>query len=488
MATKAERAEALREANASSGGFVSGLNIDLGRINEEYVPALKSWPARMDLYQRMGNDAKIASMLRGNILPLMSAVKWKAEGGTDECRNLIAANMLRQGDPDLWCETSWTQRLFESLLSLQYGVSVFGKTREMVDGLMIFRSLTYLQPKSLGGPRGPWEWNAAGTRLIAVHRAYKNPDGSATFDERIPVQDLAFVTWWMAGDNWEGIPMIRSMYRAWVEKDLAQKIQMVDLQNRGVGVPMATLAPNDGKVEADTLKDIVKDQRGGSKERQFIVKGAEQKIEFLTTTGEVLDAGPIIASKNNEFASAAGEDFKQQGQTQSGSRATGSVLMVSAIQELDAVREMVQEQINQGCGYLPGPVEELQRVNFGKQEEYARIVGSPVSPTDQLDNVPNILGGIQKGALTHDLTLENYVRKAMRVPPLTADVFDKLKSEGQRVPNIGGRPSEVAPADVDDARDDDLSRVGLQEKKTLRDGTPRSLSGRCYVWAASRAS
>jgi hypothetical protein len=487
-----ERAVALAEANSGGrGGFVSGLNIDLGRINEEYVEKLKDWASRVTIYQRMGNDAKIAAGLRANILPIISAVKWTAEGGADEPRELLAANLLRQGNPALWCETSWAQRLYEMLLSLQYGVSLFGKVWDVdpETGLRFYRRLTYLHPRSLGGPRGPWEFDKSGTRLVAVHRAYKRPDGTFENDERIPVEDVFPVVWGMAGENWEGVPLIRPMYRAWVEKDLAQKIQMIDLQNRGVGIPMATLGPNDGAKEATTLFNIAKDMRGASKERQAILKSADQKVEYLTSQGEVLDATPIVSAKNNEFAAGGGTDFQQQGQTATGSRATGSVLLVSYMQEIEATRRIIQEQVNQGAGSSRGLAEELQIENYGPQKEYAYICGTCVSPTEQLDNVPNILDAIQKGGLSHDLSVENHVRKSMGIRPLTPDEFDKLKkmqAQNGRPYNVGGRPSEVRPTDVDDPRDDDMSRVDLQEKKTPNIGaSPRKSNRAVYPWLQS---
>jgi len=481
----------LQQVNASSRGFATGFRIDLMRMDEEYVPALKSWPGRIDLYQRMGNDAKIAAVLRANILPIISAVRWKAEGGRDEAREIVASNLLRQGDPRYWCETSWTQRLFESLLSLQYGVSLFGKTREIVDGYMIFRRLTYLHPRSLGGPQGPWEWDENGVRLVAVHRSYRLPNLSPVFDERIPISDVFPVVWWMAGDNWEGVPMIRSMYRAYTEKDLAAKIQMIDLQNRGVGIPDVELAPGDGPKAAETLKKIAEDLRGGSKERAYVVRSPGQKVGFLVSSGTTLDSTPIIDGKNMEIAAASGTDFQQQGQTQSGSRATGSVLMVNYMQELDAIRQWVQDQINHGAGNTRGLTEELEDENFGPpgEEGYTKIVGSRVSPTEQLDNVPNILDAVQKGSLVHDLSVENYVRKSLGVPDLSADEFNRIKSVGERVPNLGGRPDSPTPTDVEDPRDDSAGRsFGLTEKKTLDGGKPQRRRGRSYVWLESTQS
>lgn len=483
--------ETLRLANASGrggGGHVSGLQINLGRLDEEYVPALKDWRSRINLYQRMGNDAKIAATIRANILPMISAVRWTVEGGSERAADLVAANLLRQGDPALWCETSWTQRIFESLLSLQYGISLFGKTREIVDGLMIFRRLTYLHPRSLGGPTGPWEFDAGGTRLVAIHRSFMKPDATSVMDERIPIEDVFPVVWWMAGENWEGVPIIRSMYRAWVEKDLASKIQMVDLQNRGVGIPKGKLAAGDSDKAAQTLKQMAADLRGGSKERQFLLLSDGQEMEFLTSTGTTLDAAPILDMRNNEIAAAATTDFQQQGQTASGSRATGSVLMVSYMQQIDAVREIFQEQINHGAGYCSGLVEELVYENFGPDEECPRIVGSRVSPTEQLDNIPNIVDAVNKGSLTHDLAVENHVRKGYGIAPLTPEAFQKAKDEAKMIPNVGGRPDRPTPVDREEPRDDEAGRAfGLKEKKTP-DAKPQRRNGSSYVWLRSKAS
>jgi hypothetical protein len=96
--------------------FVWGGNISLQRLDEDYNPAFKNLPKKIDLYDKMvGSDAKVASQLQANTLPLVSAVRWGVEGGSTQQQELLAANLLRQGDPALWCETSWLQRLNESM-------------------------------------------------------------------------------------------------------------------------------------------------------------------------------------------------------------------------------------------------------------------------------------------------------------------------------------------------------------------------------------
>ena len=179
---------------AMQGGHVSGIRLNLQTLDEEYVPALRSLIPRLDIYQRMGNDAKIAAQLRANILPLLSAVRVSVEGGTAEMRDLVEQNLLRKGDPRFWCETSWMQRMLEKLMCLHYGFSLHAKTWDVVDGYRIFRRLTYLHPRSLAAPNGPWEWDTTG-RLVAVHRSYRMPDGKQVADEAIPVEDIDATAW-----------------------------------------------------------------------------------------------------------------------------------------------------------------------------------------------------------------------------------------------------------------------------------------------------
>jgi len=483
----AEREQERQESRG--GGFVSGLNVNLQKIDEEYVPALRDLSSRIGILQQMGNDAKIAAQLRANILPLFSAVRATVEGGTLEMRDLLEQNLLRKGDPRFWCETSWLQRMLERLMCLHYGFSLHGNTWDVVDGYDIIRSKTYLHPKSLGGPLGAWEWSKDGTRLVAIHRKYKRPDGTQEPDERIPIDQVDATVWWMTGENWEGQSLIRSMYGAYVKKDLASKIGMIALMNGGVGIPMGTLGPNDGLAQQVTLKTQARDLRGGSKELQYLILANGQKMEFLTTNGTIIDASPVIAEQNMDIAAAGATDFMQAGQTASGSRAGGSVMMVSYMQQLDAVVRWLQDQMNHGAGYLKGDTENIIYRNFKNVKECPEIRLSRVSPTEQLDNVPNICDAVQKGGITHDLTVENHLRNSLGVPRLTQAKLDALKAAAAPPPNLGGRPDSVTPTDRNEPRDDDAGRAfGLAEKKTPDAGGGSRLMKRpaSYPWLRSR--
>lgn len=480
----AERAE--KDAERKSGEFVSGIPVSLQSIDEEYVPALGDLGGRVSILQQMGTgDAKVAAQLRANILPIFSAVRKSVEGGTQEMRDLISQNLLREGDPRYWCDTSWLQRILEKLMCLQYGFALHADTWDTVDGYNIIRSKTYLHPKSLGGPLGAWEWSKDGTTLVAVHRSYQKPDGTQENDQRIPVDLLDASVWWQTGENWEGSALIRPMYGAWKKKDLASKIAMIALMNGGVGIPMATLGPNDAVADRNALKTMAGDLRGADKSRNFLVLADGQKMEFLTSNGNIVDATPVIAEQNMDIAAAGATDFMQAGQTASGSRAGGSVMMVSYMQQLDAVVRWLEEQINHGAGYLQGSVERLIYQNFRNVKECPQIKLSRVSPTEQLDNVPNLLDAVQKGGIPPSLKLANHLARLLGAPELSQKEYDESRSMPAQ--NLGGRPDSVTPTDRNEPRDDSNGRAfGLAEKKTLDGGNLPPRRPASWRWQTSR--
>lgn len=499
------------KGEAGGTNYFSGLKINLQKLEEEYVPSLARLDQRVDLFDRMANDPAIKKQLRVNILPLISNVRWKVEGGSTEAQDLLAANLLREGDRRLWCDTSWNHRLFEHLQCLKYGFAAHGKTWRVVDGYRIFGRLTYLHPRSFKGTLGPWEFNEQG-ELIAVHRTYKTggPAIRTIVDERLAIADVFLTVWEPLGENWEGTAMIRSMYRAFTEKDLASKIQMINLQNVGVGIPDAEMAPGDGIKDRDSLVSIVESLRGGSKERQYIVRKSGQKVGFLT--GQTLtDAGPIIDGKNLDIFGAGATEFMSGGQSQMGSRANASVQMTMSLVQIDAVRACMEDQVNWGAGYLPGLAEELQDENFSGlrksasdpiDSDYARITGSRVSPTEQLDNVPLVGELVRGGAVPRNLQTCNELLKKLGYGELTQTQFDA--GVGARSPvDIGtpsGQPEAGAPAPAADGRppnapnaaqepdprkDVPARRYGLQDssaqKKTLDASRPQMKSA-SYPW------
>lgn len=480
-------------------GTASGINVNLGDIDEEYVPELKQIKGRMSIYDRMVNDPIVRGQLTAITMTLISGVRWKVEGGTSEMQDLVAANLLRQGPKKFWCSTSWNDRLFETLGCLVYGFALFAKTRWQVEDKTIFSELKWLHPKSVD-ERG-WDTDEF-DNLRNVLRTFRDSQGGMHYREPIPADDIFLVPWDRRGPNWEGNSFIRPMYRPWKERDLAAKIDLIDLQNRGVGIPMAKLAAAGGVKERDTLTTILKDLRGGSKERQFVVIDKDEDVSFLTTSGNVREAATIMDRSAADSARVGMGQYLEAGNTQSGSRAASSSMATGFFIHVDAIKIRLEDIINFGAGRMPGLVEELIDMNFENVDEYPRIVGSRPSPTEQLDNVPLIGDLVQKGAIPRNLSTANELLERLGYKTLTKAEFDESVG-GRSVVDTGtpsgqpeagasggnggaGRPNTAGPDTQ--GRDDTMSRrfagQAAGEKKTP-DGSRATRSVASWGWLKS---
>lgn len=453
--------------------FSSGLNVNLGDINEEYVPELKSIRGRSAIYERMQNDPRVGGQLRAIFMTMASGIRWKVVGGKPELRDLVAANLLRQGPRKFWCQTSWYDRLYESLGMLTYGFSLFGKTRAVVDGRVIFSDLKWLHPRSVD--EDGWVMDEE-DNLSQVRRSYSDPRGMPHTREPISADDLFLMTWGRRGPNWEGTSFIRPMYRPWKLGELAEKIDIIDLQNRGVGIPMAKLSGAGGIKERDTLVEILKSLRGGSKERAFIVIDKDEDVTFLASSNQAKDAQPILAYHNSGMVKAGGQEYFEQGNTATGSRAGASALATGFFVNVDGIRVILEDQINFGCGPMMGLVEELCYMNDDDvdKDELPRIEGSRVSPTEQLDNIPLVQDMVAKGVVPPVLSLANDMLRRLGWSEVSREEWDDAVEAKKSISVLGpgspanggpGRPNVAGP-DEQGRDDKDGKRLDMQEKKT----------------------
>jgi len=470
------------------------MNLQLGDINEEYVPDLKTLANRIRIFERMSNDPQVRGQLRAVTMTMVSGVRWKVEGGdTQEMRDLVESNLIGTGDPSLACSSSWLDFLFESLGCLIYGFSLFGVTRDIVDDYMVFTDLSWLHPRSVD--EDGWVMDES-DNLVAVRRSYADATGAYHAREPIGIDELFLMCWDRRGPNWEGNAFIRPMYKPWLLGEMAEKIDIIDLQNRGVAIPLAKLSGSGGVKERDTLVQMLKDMRGGSKERVFLVIDKESDISFLTSQGQARDAGPTLQYHGSRIVKAAGTEYFEQGNTATGSRAGASALATGFFVEVDAVRILIEDMINCGIRRMPGLVKQLIDMNFDGVKKYPRIVGSRVSPTEQLDNIPLIGDNVAKGVIPPHLKLANQILGRLGYELMSQEEWDAAMEAKKPVQTLGpGSPADGGPGRPNVAgpdgqgRDDTNGRrlMMQEEKKTLPGEIPPMKRGASYPWLQSIA-
>lgn len=476
---------------------VSGVKMYLGDIAEEQAPNLKSLHTRIDTLDRMANDPQVRGQLRAITMTMLSGIRWKVVGGSARARALVEANLLRKGPRRHWMATSFLDFLFEQMGCLIHGFSAFGvEWARPVDGRHLISRLAWLHPRTIdedGWVIGP------GDEFLGIRRSWTDGMGNTVARQFTPSEDLFLTCWDRRGPNWEGNAFIRPMFRPWVLGEMAEKIDIIDLQNRGVGIPVAKLSGAGGKKERDTLVEILKSLRGGSKERAFIVLEKEEEVNYLLSQGQAKDATGVLEYHRAQKVKAAGTEYFEQGNTATGSRAGASALATGFFINVDGIRVVLQDQLNHGAGDQPGVVERLVDRNFGPDEEMPEVVGSRVSPTEQLDNVPLIQDAIAKGVIPPNRKHANEMLDRLGWPELTEDEWDeatKAKTSvavgggplGPGSPADGGpgRPPEAGPDEK--GRDDaDGNRLNLAEKKTADGGSPPRPRPASWPWLRSIA-
>jgi hypothetical protein len=280
------------------------------------------------------------------------------------------------------------------------------------------------------------------------------------------------------------------MYKPWRLGEMAEKINIIDLQNRGVGIPMAKLSGAGGAKERDTLVQILRDIRGGSKERAFIVLEKDEEMEFLTTDGNVRDAAATMEYHRSDKAKAGGTEYFEQGSTTTGSRAGASALATGFFINVDAIRIVLEAQFNRGVQRQPGLVERLLRANFSPEEidKYGmtQIFGSRVSPTEQLDNIDLLGELVDKGVIPPNIKAGNDALRRLGYDELTQDEWDKaVEAQGRLVEGKGTSPSSSPSEDGKGRGDKDSHRLRMTspaEKKTLTGDHQPSRSQWAWPW------
>src|SRR3990170_408076 len=99
----------------------SGMNLNLGDIQEENVPELKTLSGRTEIYDRMGNDAAVYAQVNTVVMSIISGVRWSVEGGKKEHQDFVRANILREGPRKYWMGRSLVDFLGEGCRLLPFG-------------------------------------------------------------------------------------------------------------------------------------------------------------------------------------------------------------------------------------------------------------------------------------------------------------------------------------------------------------------------------
>lgn len=393
----------------------SGTKLFGGNIYEEYNPKL-SGTAGLAKYDEMRkSDAQVQATLLAMELPIRGT-HWFVEPGetvgeggeteiTDEDRAIaefVEDALFRRMDQ------TWDDFLRQALTMLPFGFSVFEKVYKEEGGKIYVERLAQRLARTVW----EWKWNPETRKRDIVQQIEGNDEGKP-FTVTIPAGKCLVFSYRREGDNFAGVPVLRSAYKHWYIKDQLYKFEAVKHERQAVGVPILTLP--DGATDADKSEAVTILQNLRASEQGYVVLPSQAwKFEFANmgsgTTSDVKDA---IAHHNREISKNILAQFLELGSagasgSYSLSQDQSGIFMLS----LTSIARQIAETVNREL------VPQLVELNFDVPDNrnFPTLKFSKLGDVDYSELATSLATLASAGLIVPDEETEEHVRKVFDLP------------------------------------------------------------------------
>lgn len=274
---------AVRQSRSVLGA--TGLLNRGGRIQEEYLSALKDWQKLVRIYLEMRDDATIGTLLEAIKLPLLAA-EFDVEPAGESDADAKAADFLWENLQQMPSMT-WRQHVRDALDYIDFGWAIAEVSLEKrEDGRLWLYGLD---------PRGQetlerWEFDEHDRATAFIQR---DPDTGRQIV--LPLEKCVHVVYRGRKGNPQGNALLRSLYRPWrFLKDL-ENLEGIGIERDVGGMPIAHL---DEPVESYTDNDIVNLKKAlqglRMDEESYLIEPPGVTIRPYQTTNKAYDVAAVI--------------------------------------------------------------------------------------------------------------------------------------------------------------------------------------------------
>jgi len=427
----------------------------------EYNPELRGIRGIKTYDQMRRSDAQIRATLRLVKTPIISAQWYMQPASSSDLDTEIAdfawwaLNHMRQ---------PFIEFLWESLLMLDYGYYAF----EKVFTMDTWKNAQKQRPREKEvvrweafAPRHPvhvdrFEFNPNGT---VNHIVFNRVDGKTNFSSQvdIPVQKLLLFTLDREGGDPQGTSILRSAYKHWYYKENLYKVDAIQKERHGIGIPKIKLPPGFTNEDKNFANELGRNLR--TNEKAYVTLPPGWDVEFIAMNTGVVDVLKSAEHHDLMIARNVLGQFMNLGSTTSGSRALGSSQMEIFMKALRYVSDIVRMNINQDA------IPDLIRYNYGSRitnfpELRVRRVGETADWRAFSVAMRNL---VEPGILTPTPDLEQWTRDQMDLPLGGDDVTERDVDQRTKRDIALQKAEEPAPSPNGEVRKDqnaDGSRQG----------------------------
>jgi hypothetical protein len=248
----------------------------------------------------------------------------------------------------------------------------------------------------------------AGVKHVAINA--KN----ATKEVEIPIEKLMVFTFDRDGGNLEGESILRSAYQHWFYKDIFYKIDGIQKERHGTGVPHVELPPGFTQKDIDAAWTLVRGIR--TNEEAGIVTPPGYKVSFAKVEGQLTNALESAAHHDNMIMKNVMVQFLNLGMEGSGGgRATGATAADMFLKSMRYIGNMICDSFNR---YL---IPNLVAYNF-PTDQFPQMKVRNIGEVKDLQQWATAMANlVQQGLITMDLETEQFIRNIVDMPNKIGD-------------------------------------------------------------------
>lgn len=396
----------------------TGQSLYGGYLREEYNADLRD-QLGLQKYDRMRrNDSSVRSSLRLFKTPILSA-RWFVQPASDSPQDRKIAKFI-EDNLFKWMSISWPQVLWEALLMLDYGYYMFEKVYDVrfIDGepRLIWKKFAPRHPLDATS----WKWDENGGPLsVSFFGGLGKPPIT------IPISKLAVFSFDREGGDIRGISALRSAYKHWYFKENLYKIDAIQKERHGIGIPIIKLPPGFTPGDRATAQELGRNLR--TNEKAHVVLPPMWDIMFAKLEGQ-----PVNALESAEhhgrmiFQNILGEFMSGDIGANS-----GEIQKEMFLKSTKYIAEIVRDVFNKYC------IPELVNWNWPDIENYPELRVRRIGDTQDWRMISFALRNLVGAQIIKpDDELDKWIRDEMDLP--MADPKTEREPPAPQNPGSGG--------------------------------------------------
>lgn len=250
----------------------------------ENVPELRNRKGLRTYYDMSRNDGAVRGALRIIKTPIQGA-EWYIEPASD---SVIDKNIAQFINDCLfeWMDTTWERFIEDCCRSIDYGYFCFEKVFEPDAGKIKLKKLAPIHPLDVQS----WQYAPNGELVGIRMEPLIGEDHTQVVD--IPYNKMLCIVFEMEGGDQRGTSLLRSAFKHWYYKDTLYKIDAIQKERHGIGVPVIKLPIGFTDKDRELANDLGRNLR--TNERAYITCPNTWDIFFAKLEGQPVDPIPSI--------------------------------------------------------------------------------------------------------------------------------------------------------------------------------------------------